>query len=393
MSPGKRILVTDGETRAALAATRSLGRAGQTVYVSAPSPSSLAGTSRYCVGEFRQAGVAEGPRRLRQSLTDLVRELRPDFVLGVTDRALYALHQARETILPARLPPPGADAYAQASDKTRLFETCRRVGIRVPRGFVVPGGELPDRDSLRSLGGTFVVRPALSWRAGAGERWVHGSVTIERGLEGLQSRLREDPSLAFPYLVQERLVGHGCGLFVLGSRGRALSVFAHRRLREKPPWGGVSTLCESVSPPADLLGAVNGYLSALSWSGLAMFEFKRSEATGEAHLLEINARPWGSMALSAAAGVDFIRDLVSLARGDPPTTSASYKVGIRLRWWWGDVDHFYLQEIHKGRNKPGALAVGLCNAIRRGPWAEAWDSFQRDDPVPFGIETLGWLRR
>ena len=48
MSP--RVLVTDGEYRAALACVRSLGRAGYSCFVIGPGKGDLAGASRHCRG-------------------------------------------------------------------------------------------------------------------------------------------------------------------------------------------------------------------------------------------------------------------------------------------------------------------------------------------------------
>ena len=57
-----KILVTDGEERAALAATRSLGRSAE-VHVAASSAASLAGVSRSAAGrrfeEARQAKLGK----------------------------------------------------------------------------------------------------------------------------------------------------------------------------------------------------------------------------------------------------------------------------------------------------------------------------------------------
>src|SRR5206468_383708 len=47
------------------------------------------------------------------------------------------------------------------------------------------------------------------------------------------------PGPAFPVLLQRRVSGIGEGFFALRWGGRAIAMFAHRRLREKPPAGGV----------------------------------------------------------------------------------------------------------------------------------------------------------
>lgn len=373
--------MTDGETRAALAITRSLGASGHLVQVWAPHRFSLAGMSRYCAGEHLQPGLGDGSRSLLRAL----RELDPQLLIGVTDRTLTLLHAVRDDLAPALLPPPAREDYARASDKVQLFETCQRIGIAVPQGIVVPGGSEPDPRELESLPGTLVVRPALSWRIDQ-ERWVRGRVSYESGIASLRERLRHDPALRFPYLVQRRIEGEGCGLFLLARRGTILRLFAHRRLREKPPSGGVSTLCVSIPPPADLVAVAETWARAMAWSGLAMLEFKRSRE-GRAYLLEVNARPWGSMALAVAAGIDFASDLLRLVGCEEGGDARPYSSGVRLRWWWGDVDHFYLKEKAEGRSRSTSILRALARAATSGPWPEAWDTFRRDDPVPFLFET------
>src|SRR5690242_2285365 len=57
----RRILVTDGDQRAALALVRSLGRLGHDVYVCSTTAESLAGASRYCRDELRVSDPLRQP--------------------------------------------------------------------------------------------------------------------------------------------------------------------------------------------------------------------------------------------------------------------------------------------------------------------------------------------
>ena len=384
------VLVTDGHTRAALAITRSLGSLGHSVRVGAPHQNSIAGTSRFCSGEHRTPSPASGIRASARALVRLIRDLRPDVVLGVTDSTLAVLHSVSGEIGETVLPPPNADAYLRASDKVLLVETCRRAGVRVPEGVIVlPGAAFPE-DAVADLGTPVVVRPALSWRPHQ-DRWIRGPVTIEPGARAVRERMSSDPALAFPFLVQRRVDGEGCGLFVLALDGSLLRVFAHRRLREKPPSGGVSTLCEAVAPPDDLVDAARRWAQLSRWSGIAMLEFKRERGSGHPYLLEVNARPWGSMALAAAAGVDFPLDLLSLVTSGRVPEGNGYAAGVRMRWWWGDVDHFYLEGLAQGHRGVVAMARAAIRALRAGPWPDAWDTFRLNDPLPFVIETARWV--
>src|SRR5258708_3829116 len=52
------------------------------------------------------------------------------------------------------------------------------------------------------------------------------------------------PPAAFPVLLQRWVDGVGEGFFGLRWGGRTVATFAHRRLREKPPSGGVSVYRE-----------------------------------------------------------------------------------------------------------------------------------------------------
>jgi predicted ATP-grasp superfamily ATP-dependent carboligase len=123
--------------------------------------------------------------------------------------------------------------------------------------------------------------------------------------------------------------------------------FAHRRLREKPPAGGVSVLCESVPVDPVMRGYAEGLLSAAGWFGPAMVEF-RVDPDGKPWLMEVNGRFWGSLQLAIDCGVDFPWLLYQLCRGDQVAAPEHYEVGRRLRWLLGDLDHLLLQLRGKG---------------------------------------------
>lgn len=387
-----KVLVTDGDTRASLAITRSLGASGHEVWVGGDSERTIASVSRYCGGAVRLAGRAEGPEALGRSLVRAVRSIEPAMVVGVADATIEVLHHRATDLLPAALPPPSASAYFAASDKVALFRSCRTLGIPVPEGIVAEGGAVPAPDALQALGSPLVVRPARSWRVAQGT-WIRGSVSYEPSARALAARVAIDEALRFPYLIQRRVSGEGCGLFLLADDGTIRRLFAHRRLREKPPEGGVSTLCVSVRPPTDLVDLSARWAAASRWSGVAMLEFKRDATTGQPYLLEVNARPWGSMALPIAAGVDFPGEWIGGRPAAIDGSGSEYADGMRMRWWWGDVDHFLIRGKGRAGSRGMRLLRAMGSAVVSGPWPETWDTVRRDDPVPFLLESLLWTRR
>jgi predicted ATP-grasp superfamily ATP-dependent carboligase len=201
-----------------------------------------------------------------------------------------------------------------------------------------------------------------------------------------------DPA-AFPVLIQRRIHGAGEGIFVARWQGRTIARFAHRRLREKPPAGGVSVYRESIAAEPALLTACDSLLDALQWSGVAMIEGKRDAATGRWYVMEINGRFWGSLQLAIDAGVDFPALLSSAVLDGALSEPPAWRAGVRLRWEWGDVDHLLLRMLRSKErlslppDSPGRIATLLqwCSVV---PGRDKLEVLRLRDPRPFLVETL-----
>jgi predicted ATP-grasp superfamily ATP-dependent carboligase len=72
-------------------------------------------------------------------------------------------------------------------------------------------------------------------------------------------------------------------------------------------------------------------LERLRWNGVAMVEFKRSDADGRLYLMEINPKFWGSLELALVSGVDF-PGLVIEELGGPPALQLPRKSKVRFQW-------------------------------------------------------------
>jgi predicted ATP-grasp superfamily ATP-dependent carboligase len=173
------------------------------------------------------------------------------------------------------------------------------------------------------------------------------------------------------------------------NHGRLRAAFAHRRLREKPPTGGVSVLSESVALDPQLLGQAERILEALKWHGVAMVEFKRDARDGVARLLEINGRFWGSLQLAVDAGVDFPHLLYRLAVDGDVEPVLTYDVGVRLRWWLGDLDQLLLRLRHPDR--PGGRRAAIREFLAPAGKRTRTEVLRRDDPGPGAVELAQYM--
>jgi predicted ATP-grasp superfamily ATP-dependent carboligase len=120
-----------------------------------------------------------------------------------------------------------------------------------------------------------------------------------------------------------------------------------------------------------------------------MIECKREEGTGRHVVMEVNGRFWGSLQLAIDAGIDFPALLVHCVAGEAVPECRNYRVGVRSRWFWGDVDHLYLRLRDGARSgeRLTALRDFLFAFLQRG----RGEVYRWRDPAPFLVETLQWL--
>jgi Predicted ATP-grasp enzyme len=317
-----------------------------------------------------------------------------DVIIPTTDDSLLALLPARDRLSPALMPVGSDQAYRSASDKALLQSIAPRFGIAVPRQASVnsPG----DLESLE-LVFPVVVKSSRSASDDGSHIRRHMGARHAATANELRAIVAETPEDSYPLLVQERIVGPGVGIFLLLWGGEEIAVFSHRRLREKPPSGGVSVYSESIEPDADLACRSRALLSHLGFEGVAMVEYKLHSKTGVPYLMEVNGRFWGSLQLAIDAGVDFPQLLMSAAIDGILPPKPTPIPGVRMRWWWGEVDHL----LARLRQSPAELdlpadagsrwrALRDFLQIRRG---ERNQVFRVDDPFPALRETLNWVRR
>jgi predicted ATP-grasp superfamily ATP-dependent carboligase len=384
-----RILITDGNDRAALAAARSLVAAGHAVWGAASTRWSLAGGSR----GVRPLRVATNPLTdppgYAAELGRLAQQEGIEVLLPMTDPSLESVLERTESLPRGiALPFPDLATYRAASDKAHVLELARKCGFGVPETRIIAG---PDECDAAVADAAFpaVVKPHRSVVAVGGQRRKL-AVVLVADAAACRRILAALPAAAFPVLLQQRVSGVGEGFFALRWGGRTVAMFAHRRLREKPPDGGVSVYRESIPLEERLMGPGLRLLDALDWNGVAMIECKRDGTTGRPVVMEVNGRFWGSLQLAIDAGIDFPALLLRCVGGEMVPLCRDYRVGVRSRWFWGDVDHLYMRFRGDGA-RVGSRLEALRDFLRVSPGRDRSEVWRWRDPIPFAVETLQWF--
>lgn len=322
------------DTPIGLAIIRDLGRRGVPVIGIAHSASGLGLRSRYLArGLIRTGGGAAG---LVQQLRQLSPEIGPACLFAIAETDISALNLERAQLDGYRLMFADRARMERVLRKDLTYAAAASVGIHVPRTLhpasleeaaaAAPGLRYPvilkwadPNGAMQPLRRAGLSLDKLRYCADAGQ---------------LMAALRRYEAVGMYPMVQEFCAGYGLGQFVLMRDGQPHCLFQHRRVHEWPPEGGVSTLCVSLPPDehAALMRQSVALLRALDWEGVAMVEYRYDPATGQAALMEINGRFWGSLPLACQAGAAFpwyAYQLLGLGR---PVAQEPYVAGLRARF-------------------------------------------------------------
>lgn len=334
------VLVLDANQRSALAVTRSLGKSGQYDISTADSvPSALAGASRYSQTYYRYPDPNQYPKEFVRWIRDFSAKHHFDLYMPTTEVTSQLMLQFEKELPDVEVPFAAYDSVMALAQKASLVKLAQECGVAVPQSVVYESRKQVD---TRTLNFPVVIKPSLS-RIFRDDHWVHTQVKVINDSADWENTIRELEYLDYaPFMLQEFIPGHGSGVFCIYNRGKPVQFFAHQRLREKPPEGGVSVLSRSIPVPEDLKSASERLLNAVNWHGVAMVEFRISDE-GNPYLMEVNTRFWGSLQLAIDAGVDFPLLLADLHLNRPSSSAVvSYRDDQRLRWLLGDLDSLYI---------------------------------------------------
>jgi hypothetical protein len=230
-----------------------------------------------------------------------------DRIVPLTERVMAQLWSSGDAEIEARLF-PATEPWQRTlvSDKHRLIELMRERGVEVPAQVSL--------DRAGELGLPVVIKGAL----GAAGTHVHIADTHEARARLVARAARQRGR----WMAQEHIAGPTYLVGGLFHAGTPLRLYAAEKLEQHPPRTGPAIRLRSRDYPALVAAGVRA-LGELRWTGLASADLMR-RPDGRYVLLEINPRPWGSLAGARSAGVDMLSGLAELLAGRVPAADLSY---------------------------------------------------------------------
>ena len=371
------LVVEDGGSPYVLAAARSLGRAGIRVSVASPVPNPRVLPSRY-VDRWHETRLPE------EDLDGFVADVRAsvikggyDLVFGADDIELLAL-SARRAEIPAVLPHAPHDAVLRAVDKLSLSQTAAAVGVAVPR--TVEASE----QELARVRGPVIVKARLHWTPGAPpDADRHLLVELCRDSESARQRVAQLGAGHGHAVLQEPVHGEQIALsLVLGQDGNVHAVSQQRTVLSSLSRTSVRAETTPLEQPL-LAGAVR-LLQELGWSGLANLQYLRPPG-GDAHVIDLNGRFYGSLALAVGAGADLPTVWARLALGSGPRAQQVGRPGVRFHALQVDLSRARAQ-------RRGGVVADVAGVLAYAPGA-VHSTWSLRDPAPAATLVVQALRR
>ena len=380
---GKILVVGVGPT-AFLSIIRSFGRKGFDVHIANDSTADLALYSRYII-KAHNISPSSAPVQRKSDIIRIMKEEKFDLVIPVGDQNVIPFHLFRSEYESAgRMYLLDENAFQITNSKILTCQLARSLGIPVPRSEII--SEACDSPAVLSrFTMPVMLKPVSSYSVTNLEekRHVNRIDTPEQFEQSMRGML-----LHGQVIVQEYFEGIGIGLELLAYQGEILISFQHIRIHEEGKNIG-STYRKSQSVDETFFSAAKKVITALHYTGVAMFEFRYNPDTKTWVIIEINGRFWGSLPLPIACGIDFPYFLYQMLVDGRREFPQNYRIGLYCRNTDTDIHWIGKSIFHKDSsdNKKGysiiryVLEWGNILLLR-----EKNDVFVLDDPLPGIIE-------
>lgn len=360
----------------ALAVARSAGRLGIPVLSVRHEPHEPATSSRHIRESLPLSPDAPDAAWI-EALVRLRGELGQAVLMPIDDRAavLVADHQDQlmESFL---LPQTPAGIHRRLASKRELWRLCHELGLPSPEStFPLDESELIQQAEAR--GYPVVLKRSDPWLAPRDPTAPSVSIVRTRS-QLLRDYARMESDDAPQVMLQEYIPGESDSIWMfngyVGARGALLCAFTGRKLRQRGPRTGPTTLgvCVANDQVSDLARRL---LQPIGYRGIVDMGFRYDERDGQYKLLDVNPRLGSTFRLFVSDnGIDVVRalHLDLTGRPVPPVTITDGR-----RW------------IDERSDVATALRLAAEHSLRPRAWARslrgvdeaAW--WAADDPVPF----------
>jgi biotin carboxylase len=378
----RTVLVLDGASGPALAATRSLGRAGWRVLVPAGSRSAR---SRFAAAEVALPEAADDVEAFSRGVVEVVHEHGVDVVAPATDASVQTLWDVADDLGDARILGADRETAQLALDKAQILAAADEHGFPAP-AWRAPADLGEAEAAVAEVGAPAVLKARRSYRREGARLIQRRHAFVQSASEvaaALPPILGDDGELP---VVQSFVPGRSLSVSAVLRDGRVLALAARETLSFDPIVGGTSVWKRTVAPDDVGVQEAIAFMRALGYEGIGEVEYQVG-TDGVPRLMEVGVRLHGWVPLALHAGVDLTLVAARALLGDELPERTGYRVGAEMRWPAGEIGRLRAVARRDAGLPPGMRRRDVI-AKAWPPWRPgmAYDGIDLSDPGP-------WLRR
>jgi predicted ATP-grasp superfamily ATP-dependent carboligase len=367
-----------------LGISRNLGKEGINVYCISDR-FDAASFSRYCRKTIILPNFRERKGLVKAFLTSFSKKVSPRGVVFATDDLVTLLLSELKSEIKDDFYflVPEIETAEKVVNKRKFHESLENSSIPHPKT-VIPANRESIRSSTEELRFPILVKPSIS-----------PIFVKEFGIKSFVARSQEE-LLEYQKIVlkhnidvifQEIIPGPDSNLYgipgTFGRGGKALALFAYRRIRGWPITFGNNSIIESVALEklSFLKEAIKRYMEANKYYGVAEAEFKLDPRDGLFKILEMNARSWWQNSFPTKCGLNIILKAYLDAIGEDVAYSEDYVEGLK----WINLPNDLLSSVFEKK----LFTREWFKSVRN---VRAFSFFDLYDPWPFATNLLFQLR-
>jgi predicted ATP-grasp superfamily ATP-dependent carboligase len=319
------VIVTDVETRAALAAIRGLAAAGIAIVAVAGRSLAMGHWSRACTERHVGPHPLEDEEGFVARLEHIVHRRPGGVLLPGSDASLRAVskHRARlEGHAALALPPH--EVVMRTLDKMAVSDAAAECGLPYPPTVLCSSLDEALR-AARDFGFPVLLKPR-EVVVGVDSTLRRPASLMMADAEALARRL---PRLGGSCLVQPQVPGSIVSYAGVVNDGRLLGHAVSVYRRTWPPQAGSVAFSETTIQPSSLHDGVKALLARLEWRGIFELELVARDRGGF-NAIDFNPRVYGSLALAIGAGANLPVIWSRCALGERPEP-AHARPGVYFR--------------------------------------------------------------
>lgn len=326
------VIVVGNSSANSLGVVRAFGRVGIPVYVlSTEQKTAPLNRSRYITHQMKIDSWT--PENLKAGLLKLHKNMQRSryVVFPTTDAALLAYTRVRpvdKSLFCDFVPPQRIIEFC--INKDLFYEFCRRSDIAHPHSLLL-NGVIPKKSDLGKLASFPVaLKPSQSHLF---SNTYNRKLFVVDNYENLAVQYQDVARHGFDGMLQELIPGSEfyMTVFFRGNGGKQWAAAGFQKVRQAPLSYGTGSIVEQVARP-ELIRKSRELLDKIGYEGIGEVEFKIDPLSGEAKVLEINARSITFNRLCAEAGIDVEHLYYQASLGVLETEFELEDYNTGLRW-------------------------------------------------------------